>query len=82
MGKEETVNVCSGGWQLVAATLSPRLPWKHWIGFDTPPISIKNIFSCMGTLVLELGIGLGHSSSGRLILIPHPGIGIGYWIVF
>ena len=29
MGKEETVNVCSGGWQLVAATLSPRLPWKH-----------------------------------------------------
>ena len=34
----------------------------------------------MGTLVLELGIGLGHSSSGRLVLIPHPGIGIGYWI--
>ena len=30
MGKEETVNVCSGGWQLVAATLSPRLPWKHY----------------------------------------------------
>ena len=34
----------------------------------------------MGTLVLELGIGLGHSSPGRLVLIPHPGIGIGYWI--
>ena len=31
----------------------------------------------MGTHVLELSIGLGHSLPGRLVLIPHPGSGIG-----
>ena len=34
----------------------------------------------MGTLELELGIGLAHSLASMLILMPHLGIGFGYWI--
>ena len=34
----------------------------------------------MGTLELELGIGLAHSLASMSILIPHLGIGIRYWI--
>ena len=34
----------------------------------------------MGTLELELGIGLAYSLTNMSILILHLGIGIGYWI--
>ena len=32
---------------------------------------VSQKYSLLGTLVLELGVGLGHSSPSRLILMPH-----------
>ena len=68
----------------------------QYVDFDAPPrnwnlvldwvlvhracMSMKKSSSDMGTLELELGIGLAHSMASMLILIPHLGIGIGYWI--
>ena len=75
-------------------TVGPYL--IKYVDFDVPPwnwnwvldcvqthqtcMSLKKSYSDMGTLELELGIGLAHSLASMLILMAPLGIGIGYWI--
>ena len=54
--------------------------YLDWVLVHKACIMMKKSSSDMGTLELELGIGLAHSLSSMLILMPHLGIGIWYWI--
>ena len=64
--------------------LVPHLGLELGIGLSPSSWSMyiyqQNHHLIWGTLELGLGIGLAHSLASMSILIPHLGIGIGYWI--